>query len=66
MEKDILWTMGDFTQINIKDMSTIHILRTLSCLRGIGKTHIPEGWGYKSKIEWIDIFENELKLRKKQ
>ena len=63
MEK-INWKMFDGNYISIKDMTNTHIINTYNCLKNLGKTIIPNNWCGRSHKQWIEIFENELKLRK--
>jgi hypothetical protein len=63
MEK-INWKMFDGTYISIKDMTNTHIINTYNYLKGLGKTTIPSNWCGRTHLEWLKIFENEIKLRK--
>ncbi len=71
-----IWTTQYGTKINVKDMTTKHILNTLKCIEdGRIQFIINMGWAtdndyqeFDEDVErrdhWIKIFEEELERRK--
>lgn len=71
-----IWTTQNGTKINVKDMTTKHILNTLKCIEdGRIQFIINMGWAtdndyqeFDEDVElrdhWIKIFEEELERRK--
>ena len=71
-----IWTTQNGTKINVKDMTTQHILNTLKCIEdGRIQFIINMGWAtdndyqeFDEDVErrdhWIKIFEEELERRK--
>lgn len=71
-----IWTTQNGTRINVKDMTTQHILNTLKCIEeGRIQFIINMGWAQDNdyqeydenigeKERWIKIFEEELERRK--
>lgn len=71
-----IWTTQNGTKINVKDMTTQHILNTLKCIES-GKILFVVSLGYEedndyetfdenigAKERWIKIFKEELDRRK--
>jgi hypothetical protein len=58
-----MWKTATGRQLSIFWMTSSHIINTLGCLKGVGLMEIPEFYEGKSKREWIDIFESELRIR---
>lgn len=71
-----IWTTQNETKINVKDMTTKHILNTLKCIED-GRVVFLIDLGYLEdndckiidendieKERWIKIFEEELERRK--
>lgn len=71
-----IWTTQNGTKINVKDMTTKHILNTLKCIEeeriqfiiNIGWSQDNDYQEYDENIgekeRWIKIFEEELERRK--
>ncbi len=71
-----IWTTQNGTKINVKDMTTQHILNTLKCIEdGRIQFVINMGWAQdndyqefdeniEEKERWIRIFNEELESRK--
>ena len=74
--KHHIWTTQNGEKINVKDMSTSHIINTLKCIEDKRINFIVNlGWfedndcqqieeSEEEREMWINIFENELENRK--
>ena len=73
-----IWTTQNGEKIDVKDMSTSHIVNTLKCIEEKKINFIVNlGWFEDNDFQqieeneeerdmWIDVFENELKRREKE
>lgn len=61
-----VWRTATGRHTPIMWMTNSHIINTLSCLRGVGLTEIPEIYEGKTKREWIDILKTELRVREQE
>jgi len=60
---DRLWKTNDGYVYKVGEMATKHIVSCIKCLQGKSKTVI-ENISPKEKLEWIEVFKEELKSRK--
>jgi hypothetical protein len=58
-----VWKTATGRHMPIDWMTNNHIINTLGCLNGIGSMEIPEIYLGKTKQEWIEIFNYELRIR---
>lgn len=58
-----LWLTNDGYVYKVGEMATKHILSCIKCLQGKSKTVI-ENISPEEKLEWIEVFKEELKSRK--
>jgi hypothetical protein len=70
MEEKYVWMTASIIQIPLKQMNTKHMANTLKCLNGDGLQTIPDEfinhYTRFNRLQWIEIFKNELKLRNKK
>ena len=62
-DRNVCWRSQNGRDTPIFYMTTSHIQNTISCLRGVGQTEIPDPYNGKTKDEWIRILTNELTQR---
>ena len=49
--------------IEVSNMAVSHINNTINCLKGLGRSKIPDPFLGLSHNRWIEIFEQELNIR---
>lgn len=57
------YSISSNRSIEIADMSTSHIINTINCLKGLGKSIIPNPFHGVYHSEWLYLFEEELYKR---
>lgn len=62
-DRNICWRSQNGRDTPIFYMTTSHIENTISCLRGVGLTEMPDPYNGKTHDEWIRILTNELTQR---
>lgn len=60
---NIWYSTNRLESIPISNMTTKHINNSINCLKGLGKSKIPNPYFKKSHKEWIKIFEQELNIK---
>jgi hypothetical protein len=63
---NITWRTATGRQTPIYWMTDNHIRNCLSCLMGLGLVQIPDPYVGRSKSEWINILECELRIREEE
>ena len=61
--KEIKWVTKRGKKYKISNMSTAHILNVINCLNGLGYLTIPNPYKGRTKDEWRQIFNQELRRR---
>jgi hypothetical protein len=62
-DRNVCWRSQNGRDTPIFYMTASHIENTISCLRGVGLTEIPDPYNGKTHDEWIRILTNELTQR---
>lgn len=61
-DDDPIWTTGKGKYIKLSQMTDLHIINTLKCWLGLGKTVPPKGW-CGGKKRWLRLLTNEIERR---
>jgi hypothetical protein len=63
--KGRLWMTNDYYVYKVGEMSTKHIVNCIKCLHGKSKISVMNHLTPEEKLEWVEVFKDELKSRKK-
>lgn len=61
-DDDPIWTTGKGKYVKLSQMTDLHVINTLKCWLGLGKTVPPKGW-CGGKTRWVRLLTNELERR---